>query len=639
MISRERVAELRKAAPNFVRRQAKTLSQARYGWAHSKQVAFVFGCQRSGTKMVMRVLDRSPATRIYHENHATAFTDFQLRPDPVLRALVALNPAPSQVFKPICDSHKADLLLERFPDGHGVWVYRHFDDVANSATHKWGLHQLEVVTAVAKGDLTTWGWRTERLPDALVAEVRRVWRPDLSIAEGAMLFWYMRNSFFVSLGLDTHPRMLLVKYEDLVLRPEATFRTIFDHVGAPFDASFLDKVRATSVGRREAPVASPEIRSLCDALMRRMDAWASPVPAPVPPSPVLLLINTLGTGGAERYVVTVANWLAARGVRVGVVTWGGELAEELRPEVELHEVDLRRIRGDLPKAARKVRAVIEALRPAVMVPNSLAVTWVARAADPLGKIPIVNVAHGWPEESYPWVGKLMRVADRVVAVSPEVKSRLVQGGMPPEQVEVVLNGVDTTPLGRATGEVRAQARAALGAEADEVVVLSVGRVTEQKAHENLVEVAARLPGLRFAIAGTGAREAAIAELIEARGVGDRVRMLGLRADVPALLGAADLYLSTSNWEGMSLTIIEAMASGLPVVATATEGSSHLVDAETGRLVPIGDVAALTEAVAELAADPALRRRLGEAGAARARERFSHDRMVGELVRVLALVQR
>ena len=179
MITLDQLRAWKAAAPNFLARQRKTASQARYGWDHPKRVTFVFGCQRSGTKMVMRVLDRSPATRIYHENHATAFHDFQLRSDTVVRSLVAINPAPAQVFKPICDSQEADHLLERFPEAHGLWVYRHPDDVANSAFQKWGAHQVELVNAAVSGDVASWGWRLARLPESVLAELRRVHRPDL----------------------------------------------------------------------------------------------------------------------------------------------------------------------------------------------------------------------------------------------------------------------------------------------------------------------------------------------------------------------------------------------------------------------------------------------------------------------------
>jgi glycosyltransferase involved in cell wall biosynthesis len=120
-------------------------------------------------------------------------------------------------------------------------------------------------------------------------------------------------------------------------------------------------------------------------------------------------------------------------------------------------------------------------------------------------------------------------------------------------------------------------------------------------------------------------------------VGDLVRLTGLRADVGDLLGSADIYLSVSDWEGMSLTAIEAMGSALPIVSTATEGMAHLVGPENGLLVPVGDVAALGEAVASLAEDPARRAALGAASAVRARARFSHDRMIAELMAVVAEV--
>ena len=639
MIGRDRLAGWRAAAPTFVARQRKTLAQVRYGWGHAKTTSFVFGCQRSGTKMMMRVLDRSPATRIFHENNALAFDDFQLRSDAVLRALVAANPAPAPIFKPICDSQNADLLLERFPEAHGLWTYRAPDDVANSAVQKWGGHQREVVTAVANGDLTTWGWRTARLGPALVDAVRGAWRPDLSDHEGALLFWYLRNALYFQLGLDTHPRMLLVRYEDLVQDPAAHFPAVFAHLGAPFDAAFLDKVHAGSVGRAQPAPASPAIRALCDGLLARLDARARAPTTPPVVSPVLMLINTLGVGGAEKYVVTVSNWLAERGARVTVAAEpGGELIGALRPDVRFVPTELGRVRTDLPRMARRIRTLVREERPAVIVTHSLAVTWVARLAVVGARIPIVNVAHGWPEARYRTVAPLMRAADRVVAVSPEVQARLVASGTDPERVVVVHNGVDCRPLGRREGAARAAARHALGAGPAHLLVVSLGRLEDQKAHQHVIAVAAALketrPELRYAIVGEGDRAAELAALAESAGVAGLVRLTGLRADVPELLGSADIYLNCSNWEGMPLSTIEGMASGLPVVATRTEGSGQLLDEACGIVVPIGDVAAMAHAIDRLAADAPLRARMGAAGSARARAQFSHDRMATELERVL-----
>lgn len=638
----DRMKAWRAAAPSFVARQRKTLGQVRHGWLHRKQVSFVFGCQRSGTKMMMRVLDRSPTTRIFHENNALAFEDFQLRADPVLRALVTANPAPAQIFKPICDSHEADHVLEHFPEATGLWIYRRADDVAASATKKWGGHQREVVEAVVRGDAARWGWRTARLSPGMVEALRGAWREDLSEHEGGLLFWWMRNRFFLELGLDRHPRMRLFRYEDLVTDPFTTFPAVFEHVGAIFEPGFLDRVHADSVRQRAPAPASEAVRALVDTLQAELDTIAArPVPAAPPPSPVLQLINTMGVGGAERYVATVSNWLAERGVDVTIAAEHGGLVDTLHPRVRFVPTELGRVRSDLPKMARRIRALAEEHRPAVILTHSLAVTWVARMAR-VG-VPIVNVAHGWPADRYRVVGPLMHAADRVVAVSAEVRDKLVGAGLDPVRVVVVQNGVDCRRLGPRTGAERDAARAALGAGPEDLLVVTLGRLEAQKAHQHVISMAAALrgrePRLRWAIIGEGSRAEELAALAKERGVDDIVALPGVRRDVPELLGSADLYLSCSDWEGMPLSTIEGMASGLPVVATSTEGSAALLDERCAVVVPVGDVDALVGAVEGLVADPARRAAMGAAAGERARTRFSHERMASDLAAVLRLVVR
>lgn len=630
----ERLKSWRAAAPGFIERQKKNVGQVRYGWAHPKRLTFVFGCQRSGTKMLMRILDNSPETRIYHENHASAFHDFQLRSDTVVRLLAATSPAPAQIFKPICDSHNADLLLSRFPRARGLWVYRHVDDVANSASQKWGAHQRAVVQAAVQGDLTTWGWRTERLPAAVLTNLRRVWRDDISELEGSMLFWYMRNAFFGELGLQRHPRMLLVKYEDLVTKPEAAFRRVFTHVGASFDPAFLGRVHADSVGRKPPPPASAAIRALCNGLLHQLDAWAAATPEPEVSSPILMLINTLGVGGAERYAVTVCNWMADHGADVVIAAERGAMAATLDPRVRFQETALHHVRARLPIAARTVGAMLRDQRPVAIIANSLAVTWIARAAQVSHRAPVITVAHGWPDHRYRLVAPLMRAADVVVAVSPDVRDKLIASGLPADRCEVIYNGVDCRRLGPRTGALRTAARLALGAGPDDLLVVSLGRLTAQKAHQHVITIASRLrdrhPQLRYAIIGGGQREEELAAAITAAGLDDRVRLAGVRADVPDLLGSADINLLCSDWEGMPLSTIEAMAAGLPTVATRTEGSAQLLTPSTGIVVPVGDVSAMSDAVSRLVVDGPLRVSMGAEARDRALGHFSHDRMAREL---------
>jgi glycosyltransferase involved in cell wall biosynthesis len=648
-IDAERLRAWKASAPGFARRQAKHLRQARFGWDHPSRTTFVFGCQRSGTKMVMRVLDRSPETRIYHENHAAAFDDFQLRSDRTVRTLTQLSPAPAQVFKPICDSHRADEILEQFPKARAMWVYRHHNDVANSAVQKWGDHQRDVIDAVAQGNLHHWGWRTARIPTEVLQTIRRVHRPDLSAHEGALLFWYMRNAFFFSLGLDQHPEMLLVNYRALVETPEAAFGAAFDHAEAHFEPSFVDTVNAKSVGRMPPPAASSEIGTLCADLQDRLDAWTNATakshtePTPMPttglPSPILVLIDTLGTGGAERYAVTISNWMAKQGINVTLAASPGEMSDGISPDVNWQPTALNHIRGALPKAASLVRELIQQHQPAAIIANSLALTIVARAAQLRRRVPIINVAHGWPKDRYWKVGPFMRIADVVVAVSPDVRQKLVAAGMDADRVEVVYNGVDCTDLAVREGEIRAAARRDMGAQPGGLVVVAVGRLEAQKAHQNIIAMAAKLaethPSLRFAVVGCGTRDAELAALAESEGVADRVRFLGLRRDVANLLGSADIYLNCSDWEGMPLTTIEAMASGLPTVATHTEGADQLLDETCGIVVPVGDVDKMAAAVASLADDAERRASLGEVAQRRALADFSHERMTQQLVDIVA----
>jgi glycosyltransferase involved in cell wall biosynthesis len=157
-----------------------------------------------------------------------------------------------------------------------------------------------------------------------------------------------------------------------------------------------------------------------------------------------------------------------------------------------------------------------------------------------------------------------------------------------------------------------------------------------KGHEELVDAASRIvpafPNVVFLLAGrdSGTMEATRARVRE-RGIGGSVRFVGSRTDVPDLLRASDFFVHPSRTEGFSNAILEAMAAGLPVVACDVGGNPEaVVDGETGRMVPSRDAAAFASAIAELLADPEKRKAMGEAGRHRAAERFSLDRMVGEM---------
>jgi glycosyltransferase involved in cell wall biosynthesis len=220
-----------------------------------------------------------------------------------------------------------------------------------------------------------------------------------------------------------------------------------------------------------------------------------------------------------------------------------------------------------------------------------------------------------------------RWTDAVVAVSrgaaEQVPSPLLR-----MRSEVIPNGVQPTLPARD----RAAVRADLGLEPDQVAVAMVARIDGKKGHDTLVRALARPPkGARIValVAGEGDAAPAIRELAAELGLGpERLRMLGLRRDVPDLLHASDIFVLPSLYEGLPLSILEAMSQGLPVVATPVGGIPEVVtQGREGILVPKEDPAALAAAVQRLAGDADLRARLGSAGRQRALSEFSFETML------------
>lgn len=259
-------------------RLRKYLAQVADGWtgysADETRPVFVFGSQRSGTKMLLRTFDRSMDTWVYPEYNRRAFdSDYRVRSFDRLEELVERCRAPTVVFKPICDSHLGDRFLDRF-DGSGaraLWIYRDYRDVVNSSVRKWGDHFAEVMRLIAEGRGEEVGWRAERLSEERISEIRRWSREGLSAEDGAAVFWYVRNRFFFDLDLEGDARVSLVRYEDLVRDPESYLPGVFGFVGIRFELEFSDRIHAGSVGRNEEPALAPPVRSACEALRSKLD--------------------------------------------------------------------------------------------------------------------------------------------------------------------------------------------------------------------------------------------------------------------------------------------------------------------------------------------------------------------------------
>ena len=189
---------------------------------------------------------------------------------------------------------------------------------------------------------------------------------------------------------------------------------------------------------------------------------------------------------------------------------------------------------------------------------------------------------------------------------------------------------------------RAEVRASFGIPDDRVVVIVVSRLVRHKGHPELLAAMAQVPDAELWVVGDRLAsdhgemlDAAFAAAARPDALGPRLRRLGYRTDIAALLGAADIFALPSHFEGLPMSVIEAMLCGLPVVATAIRGPrEQVVDGETGLLVPPRAVDALAAALRRLATDATLRRRLGEAGRRRALALYDEDRVVSRTVDLL-----
>lgn len=263
---------------------------------------------------------------------------------------------------------------------------------------------------------------------------------------------------------------------------------------------------------------------------------------------------------------------------------------------------------------------------------------VARLAGRAAGIPVVYTEHNLQERYRFLTRQANRMTwsaqDAVVAVSEQVADsidRLMGSRVP---VRVIHNGVPS-PSVRIFEEQARKLRQSMGFSPDRIVIGTLAVFRKQKRLDHWIEVAARArsadPRLRFLIVGDGPLRAQIAEKIATVGLSEVVRMPGLQNEPRPWLAAMDIFMSTSQFEGLPLALLEAMAMARPVIATRVGGVPEAVESgESGILSEFGDIDGLSAAVVRLAADSGARARIGEAARARIMSAFSMERMASGL---------
>jgi sugar transferase (PEP-CTERM/EpsH1 system associated) len=361
---------------------------------------------------------------------------------------------------------------------------------------------------------------------------------------------------------------------------------------------------------------------------------------------IVHVVYRFGVGGLENGVVNLINRLPVDRWRHAIISLTDVSAEFAR-RIQRTDVDviaLQRGPGHLVRDYPRLYRLFGRLAPAIVHTRNLAAleavvpAWASR-------VPVrIHGEHGWDMQDpggkrtrYRMVRRLYQpFVTRYVALSQHLESYLERAvGIGSDKIEQIYNGVDTERFVRARG-----ARVAIpGCPFDPArhwLVGTVGRMERVKDPINLAQAfihalalqPAATERMRLVMVGDGALRKEVGQVVEAAGVGDRVWFAGERSDVADVMRGLDCFALPSLAEGVSNTILEAMATGLPIVATRAGGNAELIEpGVTGTLVPIADSEALAQAVLGYYNDESLARRDGNAARYAAERRYSLARMV------------
>ncbi len=361
---------------------------------------------------------------------------------------------------------------------------------------------------------------------------------------------------------------------------------------------------------------------------------------------VAYLITLPEIGGAQMHVLQLLEALDRSRFEPILLTAGeGWLTERAR-ERGVRVYPLRHLRRPIHpvhdwRALWEIRGILAREKPDVLHLHSSKAGILGRLAGKLARVPrILFTAHGFsfherlaplPLQGSVWLERVLApLSDVIVPVSEYDRERALRFNLcEPMRLQVVLNGIETE---RFRGDRRHATRAALGLEPEDLVIGMVARFAFPKHPEFLLLALQPLlesrPNIRLIFVGSGPDFPRIQLLALELGIAEQVTFLGNREDVPDILAAMDIFTLISRFEGLPMTIIEAMAAGLPVIASDVGGVSELIDEGlTGFCVPSGDEEAIRRAFTRLLDDPERARRMGEAGRARARTEFDTSVMI------------
>lgn len=353
------------------------------------------------------------------------------------------------------------------------------------------------------------------------------------------------------------------------------------------------------------------------------------------PVSVLYLITELSMGGAQRSLLHLLNNLNRERFTPTVAclyNGDGAIARAIQAlDIPVFDAQMRG-RADLGALSRLFRH-IRSQRPIILHTSLFHANLPGRILGRLTEVPIIISSERTMAMESEWRYRLNRwtagMVDCVVAVSKNVGEFCITHiRIPAQKVVIIYNGVE---IPSRSPESRVQARLELGLSQDALVCGAVSRLDPVKGIGDLVLAFAKLRtkhNAHLIIVGEGSQREQLESLAIDSGISKWIHWTGYHADVPELLPALDVFIQPSHYEGLPNTVLEAMAAGLPVVATSVGGTPELiVNSKTGLLVPRADPTSLAGAISVLLEKPEMRERMGQAGRRRVQLHFSVSKMV------------
>ncbi|NIM18780.1 MAG: glycosyltransferase [Candidatus Latescibacteria bacterium] len=376
---------------------------------------------------------------------------------------------------------------------------------------------------------------------------------------------------------------------------------------------------------------------------------------------VMFVSSIVRYGGGERWMIDAAEGLKRKGHRVLLVSRPGSVLHEKARQVNI-ECRTVEMRGDLdPFAIANLTRLIRSFDPDIVCPNldreirlcalSILAAGRLRGAKTLQRGGGIKLIPRRGSE-FPLKNKFhyrffyTRFVHKIIANSRATKETMLSltPWFPRCKVAVVYNGIDVAVYDRLRNSktiIKERLRSFLGLANDTTLITLVGELNERKGHRFVIEAADRVlnshPNVRFLFVGEGDARKEIERMLEERQLHRYYFLLGFRNDISEILTASDILVLPSRVEGFGYVLVEAMAAGIPIVASCASSIPEIVEeGKTGFLHEVGDSAGIADGICRLVADEKLAEAMGEAGFVRVKEQFTLEKMLDQLERVFFL---